>query len=112
MGVSLEIHRMRIGRFGPGRGFSGERLSKQKYNANAGRTDIHLRVFVTAFLLTSILFLCERTLAYGILNYDLSTLMGPDICYRSSINMNILTAAPELANDMSNKCTLSESFHL
>ena len=104
MGVPLDIYRINIGRFGPGRGCSGERPSKQKYNAQSWCKDIHLRVLVTALLLTGILAVCERTLAYGLLNYELSSFVGPDVCGNSSNDINLLLAVSptEIGSDIRN----------
>ena len=80
MGVTLETYRRRIGCFGPGRGYGGARPSTETYDGTTGNTDIHFRVFLTALLLTSILFVCERTLVYGIHEMSLSAALGRDIC--------------------------------
>ena len=58
----------------------GARLSTETYEPNAGRTEIHLRVLLTAFLLTSILFVCDRTLVCGIQDINLSVLLRHAVC--------------------------------
>ena len=70
----------------------GARLSTETYHPNAGRTDIHLRVLLTAFLLTSILFACERTLACGIQDINLSILLGHDVCGCPNSTSSLMTA--------------------
>ena len=51
-------------------------MSGSSNDTNHGRTDIHLRIFATAFILTSILFICERTLYYNLQNIDCVQFFG------------------------------------
>ena len=87
-----------------GRGFFRRETFLTEIQRSVRGTDIHLRVLVTALLLTGILAVCERTLAYGILNYDISSFLGPDVCGNLSNDINLLmvVSPTTLASDIRN----------
>ena len=78
MGIDIMTCRIRIGRFGPGRGYISTDIA-EIYSPSITGSDIHYRMLATMALLTFLLKCCEMTQQEGIMQ-DVNTFAGTDQC--------------------------------
>ena len=81
MGTDITTYRIRIGRFGPGRGYISTGIAEIYSSAITVRhwSDIHYRMLATMALLTFLLKCCVMTQQEGIMQ-DVNTFAGTDQC--------------------------------
>ena len=78
MGIDITAYRIRIGRFGPGRGYISTDIA-EIYSSSITGTDFHYRMLATMVLLTFLLKCCMMTQQEGIMQ-DVYTFAGTDQC--------------------------------
>ena len=66
MGIDITTYRIRIGRFGPGRGYISTGIA-EIYSSSITGSDIHYRILATMVLLTFLLKCCVMTQQEGIM---------------------------------------------
>ena len=76
MSIDITTYRIRIGRFGPGRGYISTGIA-EIYSSSIIGSDIHYRMVATMVLLTFLLKCCEMTQQEGIMQ-DVYTFAGTD----------------------------------
>ena len=81
--IDITTYRIRIGRFGPGRGYIWTRIA-EIYSSSIIGSDIHYRMLATIVLLTFILKSCVMTQQEGIVQ-DVYTFVGTDQCHLAHI---------------------------
>ena len=82
MGIDIQLYRLRIGLFGPGRGYTPKTSDKYtKYETHIKSPDIHYRMFATLFLITVILKISEH-IHQQLHSMDDRMLMGYEVCLR------------------------------
>ncbi|MEW8542875.1 MAG: hypothetical protein AB2693_05020 [Candidatus Thiodiazotropha sp.] len=83
MGIDIQLYRLRIGIFGPGRGYTPKSGDKNtEYQTHIKGPDIHYRMFATLFLLSVIMKISEHVYQQiNSMNYqiDFSILVGHEI---------------------------------
>ena len=78
MGIDITTYRIRIGRFGPGRGYISIGIA-EIYSSSITRSAIHYRMLATMVLLTLLLKCCVKTQQEGVIQ-DVYTFAGIDQC--------------------------------
>ena len=78
MGIDITTYWIRIGRFGPGRGYISTGIAEISYSSTTG-SDIHYRMLATMMLLTFLLKSCVMIQQEGIMQ-DVYTCVGTDQC--------------------------------
>ena len=100
MGIDVVTYRIRIGRFGSGRGYT-PRDNFESYSRFTKGSDIHLRVIATLVLFTIILHCCDAVQATVMAESTCrSTLVGADTCH-------LLDPTPNIYLCKSKLCTIS-----
>ena len=78
MGTDITTYRIRIGRFGPGRGYISTGIAGISSTSTTG-SDINYKMLATMVLLTFLLKCCLITQQEGIVQ-DVYTFAGTDMC--------------------------------
>ena len=78
MGTDITTYRIRIGRFGPGRGYISTGIA-EIYSSSITGSDIHYKMLAAMTLLTFLLKCCVMTQQEGIMQ-DVNTFAGTDEC--------------------------------
>ena len=78
MSIDITTYRIRIGRFGPGRGYISTGIA-EIYSSSITGSDIHYGMLATMVLLTFLLKCCEMTQQEGIMQ-NVYTFAGTDQC--------------------------------
>ena len=78
MGIDITTYQIRIGRFGPGRGYISTGIA-EIYSSSITGSDIHYRMLAAMELLTFLLKCCVMIQHEGIMQ-DVSTFAGTDQC--------------------------------
>ena len=78
MGIDIKTYRIRIGRFGPGRGCISTGIA-EIYSSSITGSDIRYRMLATMALLTFLLKCCVMTQQGGMMQ-DVNTFAGTDQC--------------------------------
>ena len=78
MDTDITTYRIRIGRFGPGKGYISTGIA-EIYSSSITGSDIHYRMLATMALLTFLLKCCVMTQQEGIMQ-DVNTFAGTDQC--------------------------------
>ena len=78
MDIDITTYRIRIRRFGPGRGYISRGIA-EIYSTSITGSDIHYRMLASMALLTFLLKCCVMTQKEGIMQ-DVNTFAGTDQC--------------------------------
>ena len=87
MCIDITTYRIRIGRFGPGRGYISTGIA-EIYSSSITGSDIYYRMPATMVLLTFLLKCCDMTQQEGIMQ-DVYTFAGTDQCQLSMAHIAI-----------------------